>query len=231
MFASDTPDEGVLNLALAARGTDYRIAIMAPTEAISTLEGVLSPPEVTFLDTGHKSTQDRLIAWLRSLESRPLVSEMRSRGAIEALHKKVNLLVTENDDLVQLLNDYADQVEQAKGDLTEAQIEVRGLKAALDQVRDLNAALIRELSKPEVDKESASLIVRAIRKTADYVMVGAITFGATYAGTVAAQPPETEAKVSTARLAVVVECDQAIETIDGPLPPSSEDVHGVLGTD
>lgn len=231
MFASPTPDEGVLNVALAARGTDYRIAIMAPTDVISTLEKVLSPPEVTFLDTGYKGTGDRLAAWLRSLESRPSVSEMRSRGAVEALYRKVTLLVTENDDLLGLVNDYADQVERHKGELTEAQIEVRTLQAVLAQVDGYNQTLLLELSKRRVDKHTASLTVRAMMKAVDLAMTGAVTIGSTYIGTIAAQPPATLERVDAARIEVVAECDRTIQVIGGPFANLGDDMTGAVETD
>ncbi|HYI61522.1 MAG TPA: hypothetical protein VEW93_06925 [Acidimicrobiales bacterium] len=136
------------------------------------------------------------------------------RALIESLHLRIQLGVIENEELKRYIAQLQADFHYVQGELSEAQIEIRTLKAVLDQVEKHNAALLLELSKGRVDPVSASLTVRALKYLVPYVLTGFITAGSTYAGTVAAMPDAQAKQLDTTSQIIVQDCNQVIVALD-----------------
>lgn len=164
----------------------------------------------------HRLFADDMGHWLdaisRGLEGRrpPPPNE---RALIEVLHREVELGLIENVYLKALIADLVAQLAQVTGHLTEAQMEIRTLEALHAQLEKQNEALLKELSKSQVQPESASLLARGIKVGAVSLVSLAITVGGTYAGTKAALPEEQVAQLQETQQTIVNQCNQVIQIV------------------
>lgn len=142
----------------------------------------------------------------------------RRRAAIEAIYEWVRKTIVDNDALSALLAELEALVAQQAGDLSEQQIEIRELRARLDQVEKLNEALLRELSAARVNPETSSAIVRAMKLVGVLALNGLVSFASAAGGVVA-----TEAHFDAQATAATLEqrCDEVIGIVEGAEPSDS----------
>lgn len=151
--------------------------------------------------------------WLRALRNGGRATSEPARGALEALIGWVDSHIVENDALRLLVDEFEHRLGRAHGELTEAHIELRALKARLEQVELANEALRRELRQAQIQPESASLWVRALRVAAVAGLNGLTAFagGAGAVLVTADTPVQVPGEV---RVEVEARCDQTINIID-----------------
>jgi hypothetical protein len=149
----------------------------------------------------------------------------RRRAAVEALYDWVRKAIVDNDALSVLLADLEALVSQQAIDLSEQQIEIRELRARLDQVEKLNEALLRELSTARVNPETSSAIVRAMKFVGVLALNGLVSFTSAAGGVVATEA-HFDAKATSSTLEQ--RCDEVVGIVEevGPSDSGSFETEG-----